>query len=145
MKCKFCGQEMEDTKIGEHYNYRDCAYALQARVKELEAENAASQERIEDLELRLDVYNGNMYDVVVLENERLRSELAALREQVANLKMSKTHKARVQAVKHMLEQTAFLRKCFALDVFRNYPRLRDEGLKILDGEPDDECEEEVTG
>ena len=52
------------------------------KIAQLEAENAASQERIEDLELRLDVYNGNMYDVVVLENERLRSELAALREQV---------------------------------------------------------------
>ena len=46
MKCKFCGQEMEDTKIGEHYNYRDCAYALQARVKELEAENAALREQV---------------------------------------------------------------------------------------------------
>jgi len=52
------------------------------KIAQLEAENAASQERIEDLELRLDVYNGNMYDVVVLENERLRSENAALREQV---------------------------------------------------------------
>ena len=69
---------------------------------------------------------------------QLEVELTALREQVANLKMSKTHKARVQAVKHMLEQTSFIRKCFSLDVFRNYPRLRDEGLKILDGELDNE-------
>ena len=69
---------------------------------------------------------------------QLDAELTALREQVANLKMSKTHKARVQAVKHMLEQTSFIRKCFSLDVFRNYPRLRDEGLKILDGELDNE-------
>ena len=69
---------------------------------------------------------------------QLEAELTALREQVANLKMSKTHKARVQAVKHMLEQTSFIRKCFSLDVFRNYPRLRDEGLKILDGELDNE-------
>jgi len=69
---------------------------------------------------------------------QLEVELTALREQVANLKMSKTHKARVQAVKHMLEQTSFIRKCFSLDVFRNYPRLRVEGLKILDGELDNE-------
>ena len=110
------------------------------KIAQLEAENAASQERIEDLELRLDVYNGNMYDVVVLENERLRSENAALRERVDNLKMTKDHKARVQAVKHMLEQTSFIRKCFALDVFRSYPRLRDEGLKILDGELNNEEE-----
>ena len=124
---------------GNGSHWEGCAEVhWDCKIAQLEAENAASQERIEDLELRLDVYNGNMYDVVVLENERLRSELAALREQVANLKMSKTHKARVQAVKHMLEQTSFIRKCFSLDVFRNYPRLRDEGLKILDGELDNE-------
>ena len=129
MKCKFCGQEMEDTKIGEHYNYMDCAYALRARVEELE--HSLHDQIVEDNER------------IVSRNERilaLEAELTALREQVANLKMSKTHKARVQAVKHMLEQTSFLRKCFALDVFRSYPRLRDEGLKILDGELDNEEE-----
>ncbi len=28
---------------------------------------------------------------------------------------------------------SFLRRCFSLDVFREYPRLRDEALKLLDG------------
>ena len=70
--------------------------------------------------------------------ERAEAEIASLREQVTNLQMSETHKIRVQVVKHMLEQTSFICKCFALDVFRNYPRLRDEGLKILDGELDNE-------
>ncbi len=74
------------------------------------------------------------------EIERLEHEIASLREQVTNLQMSETHKIRVQVVKHMLEQASFICKCFALDVFRNYPRLRDEGLKILDGELDNEEE-----
>ena len=87
-------------------------------IKDLQTEIAEKQDRIQQLE----------------------AELAALREQVTNLQMSETHKIRVQAVKHMLEQTEFLRKCFALDVFRNYPRLRDEGLKIIDGELDNEEE-----
>jgi hypothetical protein len=72
---------------------------------------------------------------------QLEAENAALRERVDNLKMTKDHKARVQAVKHMLEQTSFIRKCFALDVFRSYPRLRDEALRILDGEQLDNEEE----
>jgi hypothetical protein len=41
----------------------------------LEAEVKARRERCEELELRLDVYYGNMYDVVVAENERLRGLL----------------------------------------------------------------------
>ncbi len=36
----------------------------------------------------------------------------------------------------LLEMESFMRRCFALDVFRNYPRLRDEALMILDGELD---------
>ena len=75
--CDWCG-----CYVGSNWNTRPIEDELQRRIDELTAENAASQERIEDLELRLDVYNGNMYDVVVLENERLRSELASLREQV---------------------------------------------------------------
>ena len=92
---------------------------------------------IEDLEQEVAIRTVE-YDEMKAKCDSLTAELTALREQVANLKMSKTHKARVQAVKHMLEQTSFIRKCFSLDVFRNYPRLRDEGLKILDGELDNE-------
>ncbi len=36
--------------------------------------------RIAELELRLDVYNGNMYDVVVDENAKLEAELTELKE-----------------------------------------------------------------
>lgn len=32
MRCKFCGQEMEKTMIGEHYNFRDCANYLKAEL-----------------------------------------------------------------------------------------------------------------
>lgn len=44
------------------------------------------------------------------------------------------HTQAVQAVKHELNLISFLRRCFALDVFRDRPRLRDEGLKLLDGD-----------
>ncbi len=60
----------------------------------------------------------------LLENANLRIE---------NLKMSPEHQARVQAVKHMLEITAFLRKIMVLGLLRGSPRLRDEALRILDG------------
>ena len=104
----------------------------------------AINRHVKDRDAKTEIYNRAYeallisMDVKDMEISNLSSEVSALREQVANLKMSKTHKARVQAVKHMLEQTSFIRKCFSLDVFRNYPRLRDEGLKILDGELDNE-------
>ena len=39
MRCKFCGQEMEKTMIGEHYNFKDCANYLRAKNARLTAEN----------------------------------------------------------------------------------------------------------
>jgi hypothetical protein len=56
-----------------------------------------------------------------------------LRQQVENLKMSPDHPVRIQAVKHMLEMTAFLRKIMVLGLLRGSPRLREEALRILDG------------
>ena len=47
MRCKFCGQEMEKTMIGEHYNFRDCANYLQAELARLTAELAELRERFE--------------------------------------------------------------------------------------------------
>ena len=43
------------------------------------------------------------------------------------------HTQACQAVKHELAFISFLRRSFALDVFRSHPRLRDEGLRLLDG------------
>ena len=40
MRCKFCGQEMEKTMIGEHYNFRDCANYLQAELARRDEEIA---------------------------------------------------------------------------------------------------------
>ena len=45
MRCKFCGQEMEKTMIGEHYNFKDCANYLRAKNARLTAELAELRER----------------------------------------------------------------------------------------------------
>ena len=50
----------------EQWNRRPIEDALNARIAELE--------------LRLDVYNGNMYDVVVDENAKLEAELTELKD-----------------------------------------------------------------
>lgn len=71
---------------------------------------------------------------------------------IENLKMSQGHRDRSQAVKHMLELSAFLRKIMLLGLLRGSPRLRDEALKILDGVenpnitfcPNCECDRETT-
>ena len=47
MRCKFCGQEMEKTMIGEHYNFKDCANYLRAKNARLTAELAELRERFE--------------------------------------------------------------------------------------------------
>lgn len=67
------------------------------------------------------------------ENERLLNENKELNIRIENLTMSPDHRVRVQAVKHMLEMTAFLRKIMTLGLLRGSPRLRDEALRILDG------------
>lgn len=54
--------------------------AQAARIAELERRLSLETERTQELELRLDVYNGNMMDVLQAENERLKAENAALKE-----------------------------------------------------------------
>ena len=72
-------------------------------------------------------------DTLRAENERLLNENKELNIRIENLTMSPDHRVRVQAVKHMLEMTAFLRKIMTLGLLRGSPRLRDEALRILDG------------
>jgi len=61
MRCKFCGQEMEKTMIGEHYNFRDCANYLQAELARLTAENERLSQLLHDeisqLEIATDLGN----------------------------------------------------------------------------------------
>lgn len=67
------------------------------------------------------------------ECEKVMKENSILKKRIENLSMSPDHKVRLDAVKHMLEMTAFLRKIMMLGLLRGSPRLRDEALKILDG------------
>ena len=64
--CMDCGAE-KDTDLGE-WNTRPIEDALTARIAELE--------------LRLDVYNGNMYDVVVDENAKANKRIAELEAEI---------------------------------------------------------------
>ena len=69
--CECCGMMYQSSISQRKYvkvdwNNRPIEDALNARIAELE--------------LRLDVYNGNMYDVVVDENAKLEAELTELKE-----------------------------------------------------------------
>ena len=51
-------------------------------IRQLLREREAAKERIVELESRLDLGTGNMYDVVVCENQKLREKVAELEAQL---------------------------------------------------------------
>ena len=73
MRCKFCGQEMEKTMIGEHYNFRDCANYLHA---ELARRDEIIARLKEDAETLCDIADNFGNDAVaVLKHRKLMREL----------------------------------------------------------------------
>jgi hypothetical protein len=72
------GEEPLPLPIPGHWFRKICALA--DRIAAAENERDALRERCADLELRLDIGTGNMYDVVVLENEKLQEVNTRLRD-----------------------------------------------------------------
>jgi len=65
---------------GAHVKW-DTRFKLLAAYDDLTTQRDNFRARCADLESRLDIGTGNMYDVVVLENEMLRARVAELVEQ----------------------------------------------------------------
>lgn len=84
------------------------------------------------------------FPILFDEYERLLAENRELNQRIENLKMSPEHQARVQAVKHMLEMTSFLRHIMTLGLLRGSPRLTTRALEILDGFEASGIEDSVT-
>jgi len=79
--CPFCGGTKICTEKGINLNYCDnCSAESNVEHWNTRPIEDALNARIAELELRLDVYNGNMYDVVVDENAKLEAELTELKE-----------------------------------------------------------------
>ena len=77
--CPFCGGTKICTEKGINLNYCDnCSAESNVEHWNNRPIEDALNARIAELELRLDVYNGNMYDVVVDENAKANKRIAEL-------------------------------------------------------------------
>ena len=84
--CPFCGSADIRTEPGINLNYCDkCSAEANIEHWNTRPIEDALNARIAELELRLDVYNGNMYDVVVDENAKLEAQVVIANKRIAEL------------------------------------------------------------
>ena len=84
--CPFCGGTKICTEKGINLNYCDnCSAESNVEHWNNRPIEDALNARIAELELRLDVYNGNMYDVVVDENAKLEAQVVIANKRIAEL------------------------------------------------------------
>ncbi len=84
--CPFCGEPVEFNKFAEKVVCEDCGATIYSDYWNTRPIEDALNARIAELELRLDVYNGNMYDVVVDENAKANKRIAELEAELTELK-----------------------------------------------------------
>lgn len=134
--CEGCGQTISYFEFHDPY---DCIDYLLKRAEKSESERDALRARVVELEARLDIGTGNMYDVVVQENERLRARAEKAEDALKDADEDAERLAKILYECHDSWPVGDVAKYAALDAHRARVGAKLEGESVMDS-PDKEEE-----